>query len=272
MDTITNFYIYIYLDPRKPGSYQYNSLSFNFEPIYIGKGKGNRDMYHYKYFCDNEILARKLKKIKDLELEPIIMRIVEHLPEKVALIKETELIKSIGRLNLLEGPLCNLTDGGEGCSGLVQSADHKQKNSIKNQGTYEERYGVETAQRLKEVRSQKMKGNTYGKNITNEGRTKISKANSKPWIEKYGEDYVKSRNTCYHITSPNNDEYIVFSNKQLIEFALTIGLPKTSLLMLTWASAKKDHYKNWICKIIGTELEFDNGLKEIYNKALIWRK
>ena len=63
MNTINNFYLYVYLDPRKPGTYQYNNLSFNFEPIYIGKGKGNRDMYHYKYYCDNEILQRKLKKI-----------------------------------------------------------------------------------------------------------------------------------------------------------------------------------------------------------------
>lgn len=272
MDTINNFYIYIYLDPRKPGDYKYNNLAFNFEPIYIGKGKGNRDMYHYKYYCDNEILERKLKKIRALDLEPIIMRIVEQLLEADALTKEVELIKSIGRLNLLEGTLCNLTDGGEGCSGLVQSAEHKQQNSIKNQGTYQERYGIETAQRLKEVRAQQLKGNTYGKNITDEGRAKISKANSKPWLEKYGEGYVKSRNTAYYIVSPNKDEYIVFSNKQLMDFALVVGLPKTSLLMLTWASAKKEHYKNWTCKIIGTELEFDNKLKTLYTNTIIWRK
>ena len=272
MNTINNFYIYIYLDPRKPGTYKYNDLIFNFEPIYLGKGKGNRDMYHYKYYCDNEILQRKLKKIRDLDLEPIIMRIVEQLPEADALSKEVELIKSIGRLNLLEGTLCNLTDGGEGCSGLVQSVGHKQQNSIKNQGTYEERYGIETAQRLKEVRAQQMKGNTYGKNITNKGREKISNIQSKPWSEKYSEEFIKHRNTCYHVITPNNDEYIVFSNKQLTEFALTVGLPKTSLLMLTWPSAKKEHYKNWTCKIIGTELEFDNELKNLYTNITIWRK
>ena len=272
MDSINNFYIYVYLDPRKPGTYNFNKLTFNFEPIYLGKGKGNRDMYHYKYYCDNEILQRKLKKIRDLDLEPIIMRIIDQLSEAEALLKEVELIKIIGRLNLSEGTLCNLTDGGEGCAGLVQSSDHKEKNSIKNQGTYEERYGVETALRLKETRSKQLKGNTYGKNISDAGRNKIRQIHSKPWAERFSEEYIKNRNTCYHITSPNKDEYIVFSNKQLMEFALTIGLPKTSLLMLTWASAKKEHYKNWTCKIIGTELEFDNGLKELYNKALIWRK
>lgn len=272
MDSINNFYIYVYLDPRKPGTYNFNNLTFYFEPIYLGKGKGNRDMYHHKYYCDNAILQRKLKKIRDLDLEPIIMRIIDQLPEADALIKEVELIKTIGRLNLSKGTLCNLTDGGEGCAGLVQTLEHKKKNSIKNKGTYEERYGLETANRLKEIRSKQLKGNTYGKNISNVGRNKIRQIHSKPWVERFSEEYIKNRNTCYHITSPNNDEYIVFSNKQLTEFALAVGLPKTSLLMLTWASAKKEHYKNWTCKIIGTELEFDNRLKELYNKALIWRK
>lgn len=272
MDSINNFYIYIYLDPRKPGNYNYDHLSFTFEPIYVGKGKGNRDMYHYKYYCDNEILYRKLKKIKELDLEPIIMRITENLSEADALSKETELIKSIGRLNLNEGTLCNLTNGGEGSAGLMQTLEHKQKNSIKNQGTYEERYGIETASRLKKIRSAQLKNNTYGKNISSEGRKKISEANSKPWKEKYGIEYVKQRNTCYHIINPTNDEFIVFSNAQLMKFAIAAGLPKTSLLMLTWASANKTHYKNWKCKIIGTELEFDQKLNEMYTNAIIWRE
>ena len=37
-----DFYVYIYLDPRKPGSFMYNNLEFNFEPFYVGKGTKNR--------------------------------------------------------------------------------------------------------------------------------------------------------------------------------------------------------------------------------------
>lgn len=46
---------------------------------------------------------------------------------------------------------------------------------------------------------------------------------------------------------------------------------KTSSIMLTWPSANKDNYKKWTCKIIGTEIEFDNTLKLMYNNATIWR-
>lgn len=36
-----NFCVYIYFDPRKPGYYGFGEISFDFEPIYVGKGKYN---------------------------------------------------------------------------------------------------------------------------------------------------------------------------------------------------------------------------------------
>jgi len=36
--------VYIYLDPRKPGHFQYSeSLIFEYEPFYVGKGKPGRE-------------------------------------------------------------------------------------------------------------------------------------------------------------------------------------------------------------------------------------
>ena len=62
---MNKYYIYIYLDPRKPGNYKYNNLCFNYEPIYIGKGKGYRYRGHLysNYKNTNPFLKAKLIKL-----------------------------------------------------------------------------------------------------------------------------------------------------------------------------------------------------------------
>lgn len=109
------FYVYIYLDPRKSGSYRYGELEFDNEPIYVGKGKDDRDLCHLKK-AKNIVLENKLKKIQLTE-QPIIIRHKENLNELDAFDLEILLINRIGRKDLGLGPLLNLTDGGEGSSG-----------------------------------------------------------------------------------------------------------------------------------------------------------
>ena len=48
------FYVYVYLDPRKPGNYVYGEYSFDYEPFYVGKGSNGRCTIHLcKYNLEN---------------------------------------------------------------------------------------------------------------------------------------------------------------------------------------------------------------------------
>lgn len=38
------YYVYCYLDPRKEGVYVFGEYQFDYEPIYVGKGKGQRTL------------------------------------------------------------------------------------------------------------------------------------------------------------------------------------------------------------------------------------
>lgn len=118
------FYVYIYLDPRKPGSFRYNDLEFNFEPFYVGKGTKNRA--HSGIRDKNKSLkVSKIRSILKSENFPIIIKLYEDITNNESFAKEIETILKIGRIDNKTGPLTNMTDGGTGGTGL------KHKNSWK---------------------------------------------------------------------------------------------------------------------------------------------
>jgi len=125
-------YIYIYLDPRKPGNFCYQENYFDFEPFYVGVGSGSRDTAHLRKSNlkndPNKHKTNKIKKILSCEMRPIVVHIKENLLFQDALELEKQLISQIGRNDLVLGPLTNLTNGGEGYTGPKTEA-HKQKLS-----------------------------------------------------------------------------------------------------------------------------------------------
>lgn len=121
------YYVYILLDPRNSGVYQYSEdLKFEYEPFYVGKGKNRRykDSLKDKYSFYKK---NKIKAIKNEEKEPITIFIKTEIEEHVAFDLEIRLIKIIGRRDKNQGPLCNLTNGGDGSSGTIVSEETKNK-------------------------------------------------------------------------------------------------------------------------------------------------
>lgn len=130
----TSCYVYCYLNTLKPGNYNYNTIigdiSFNYEPFYIGKGSNKRYLDHIKFpNTDKNKLKQNIinKIINRTNNYPLITFIKKELSHKEALLLEMNLISVIGRRDLNLGPLCNLTDGGDGCIGFIFTEDLKIK-------------------------------------------------------------------------------------------------------------------------------------------------
>lgn len=182
------FYVYVYLDPRKPGYYVYGNYIFEYEPFYVGKGSNGRLYKHLHYSeknAHNKHLYHKIKKIrKEHKSNPFIIKINEGLTEAVSFELEKELICVIGRHDEKLGPLCNHTDGGEGHICTSEEAREKMSKSQKGKIFSEEtRKKISKAckgkKRSKETR-QKMSERM--KNIPDEMRKNLSIVNKRAYI------------------------------------------------------------------------------------------
>ena len=109
---MNDYYVYVYLDPRKKGIFTYGDLKFDYEPFYVGKGKGSRYLRHLKSKT-NQIKVNKIKSIINDNYEPLIIKYKENLTNEESLELEIELIEKIGRYIRKSGPLTNFLKGGE---------------------------------------------------------------------------------------------------------------------------------------------------------------
>jgi len=125
------YYVYLYLDPRKKGSYSYGDFHFEYEPFYVGKGIKDRYLSHLRIARgsrrgkNNKIIS-KIKSIINDGSEPIIFKFLENLNKDEYNTQEIYLIKSIGKCCDNSGPLLNITDGGDG--GVTWVGEHHNKN------------------------------------------------------------------------------------------------------------------------------------------------
>lgn len=111
------FYVYVYRDPRP---------TKNNQPVYVGKGTGDRDLSHWSRGSHNKPFQDFIAHLKARELVALCERVLETEDEQEAFTKEIELIALYGRRNLSTGTLFNLTDGGEGATGAVRTAEEKE--------------------------------------------------------------------------------------------------------------------------------------------------
>ena len=110
------FYVYVYRDPRP---------TKNNQPVYVGKGTGDRDISHWSKGSHNKPFQDFIAHLKVRGFVAPCARVFETEVEAEAFTKEIELIALYGRRNTGLGSLFNLTDGGEGASGVIKTAAQK---------------------------------------------------------------------------------------------------------------------------------------------------
>lgn len=114
------FYVYVYRDPRPTKLFQ---------PVYVGKGTGDRDTSHWLRSSHNKPLQDFLSHLRRNVLEPVVERVFESPDEQAAFAKEVELISLYGRRDTGTGSLFNRTSGGEGLAGAVQTPQKRGLNA-----------------------------------------------------------------------------------------------------------------------------------------------
>ena len=101
--------------------YVYMLFDFLGIPRYVGKGEGDRWEDHERGNDNNDMKNEFIKETKERLGEIPKIKIWENLSNEEAFIREVILIKIIGRYP--NGPLTNMTDGGEGCRGFKPSVE-----------------------------------------------------------------------------------------------------------------------------------------------------
>jgi len=195
------FYVYVLLDPRKPGTYKYGEYSFDYEPFYIGKGKDNRYRVTVseakRIKKSNRFVINKIKKIiKEIKKEPIIQKIIKDIIEAKAFENEIKAIKVIGRSDLKLGPLCNHTDGGDGGSGITEKERKRKSKKMlgKNNPNYGKHHTPEIIEFLRKLATGRKKNKEEIKKFTN--RIKES-WKQKGWRENFHKKMAGENNPMF---------------------------------------------------------------------------
>ena len=211
--TVTQFYVYVLRDPR-PGK--------NLQPIYVGKGQGNRAHHHWLGIGHyNQILARTLNKIRKAELEPQIEFVCYFDNEADAFAHEIKLIAQYGRLDKKTGTLCNRTDGGEGPSGII------------------------TTEKVRKIRSETLKRLNANPEFAKANLERLLKLNSDPTFAKAKGDRMRKLHSNPEFTKANATRGREYINKINANPKFRSAAAERMRKMNTSAVASERSKKRW---------------------------
>ena len=133
---MSEFYTYLWL--REDGT-----------PYYAGKGSDDRAFSEHRF-------AGRAPSRERILVQP-------HPSEKDAFAAEIFLIDYYGRKDIGTGILCNMTDGGEGFSGIRRTKESYAKAGAKMRGALNPNFGKTMSQEQRDLISDSRKGKSTGK-------------------------------------------------------------------------------------------------------------
>ena len=205
--------------------YTYAYLREDGTPYYIGKGKGSR--VYYKY-------GNGIRPPKD---KSRIIFLKQNLTEEEAFKHEIYMISVFGRKDLGTGILRNRTNGGEGISGLIKTAEHKRKI---RQSLLGRPRSQETKDKISAANSGKKRSP-----CSQETKDKISAANSgKKRSKEVKEKIGAIWSNWWKITFDDDSEIIIFG---LSTWCKNENYHKGNMLKV--ASGKQKRHKN-VVKVV----------------------
>jgi hypothetical protein len=239
-----NYYVYVYLDPRKPISDDPNGLTH--EPFYVGKGVRRRmydhmtelewyltepSMAECKARRSNLIKLNKLRKLHVLGLRPIIVQLHTKLASLAAEEKEVELI-AFYRRSIDGGILSNLTPGGAGRRDVLSAGPfnsfygktHSDEFRVKMSKLHK---GKVISQAQRDAISLAVKGKPKPHHMKEALRATLVRRNLDDPLHPSVEAKRLARSKLWEVTSPNGEVTIV---RSLRRFCEEQGLPVKTLM------------------------------------------
>lgn len=216
----TNNYVYILLNPLKKGVYKYNEYSFEYEPFYVGIS--NTDSYYIREdmhtnfvknqstYSKNKIKNSIIRRILKNNMEPISIRIIEGASREIVCQEEIRLIELIGTKIEKNGPLSNISKGGDGGDTFTNNPrkeEIREKHRQNAIGENNNMYGLPLEKRPSHIA--KLNGNHWNKGRIISEKTRnifkeINKGEGNPRSKKtllFDKDFnlVKEYNCCSYI-------------------------------------------------------------------------
>lgn len=215
------YYVYVYMDPRIPGKFIFGELEFEFQPIYVGKGTKDRVKRHLSLYKERKThFHNKLALIIKEGHQPSYKIVKENLSEEESFKEERRIISIIGRQDN-GGMLTNLTNGGDGQSGLKHKEESKIKisNSLKNNIEFQKYMKSEEFSKKISVGLIGHKG--YGKGVprTEEVKNKIKESlKNRPGRKHTESSKEKMSLNNSGKNNPNSKVYIIKKDEEILEF------------------------------------------------------